>query len=134
MTKTLDRKARQRELIAKHGQQLLAIFPDAKERDPVALCKQLRRLDARGAELALRLCNGPQFAEGEYERIAEDLLAKVNELLGNMAGKGHVPVFINGDPRGYALKIDDWYVREHDLQIHRDWGGYGILAPEITGD
>jgi len=37
-------------------------------------------------------------------------------------------VFINGDPRGYALKIKDEFVRENNLTIYQDWGGYGILA------
>jgi len=32
--------------------------------------------------------------------------------------------------RGYALKIDDEFVK--GKQIHRDMGGYGILAPEIN--
>jgi hypothetical protein len=43
-----------------------------------------------------------------------------------------VPIFHNGDPRGYALKIREEYVREHALDIHRDWGGYGILAPDLS--
>jgi hypothetical protein len=45
-----------------------------------------------------------------------------------------VPVFVNGDPRGYALKIQDEYVSENSLDIHRDMGGYGILAPDLSDD
>jgi len=41
-------------------------------------------------------------------------------------------VFINGDPRGYALKINDKYVRENQLRIYSDMGGYGIIAPEFN--
>lgn len=41
-------------------------------------------------------------------------------------------VFVNLDPRGYALKIDDEYMRAHNLKLHTDMGGYGILAPEIN--
>ena len=44
-----------------------------------------------------------------------------------------IPVFINGDPRGYALKIKEEYVRKHNLKIYRDFGGYGIIAPEFDG-
>lgn len=40
-----------------------------------------------------------------------------------------VPIFINRDPRGYQLKIDDAYAA--GLVIHKDWGGYGIIAPDI---
>ncbi len=42
-----------------------------------------------------------------------------------------VPVFINRDPRGYALKINDEWMTEHDAKLEKDWGGYGLLAPEI---
>jgi hypothetical protein len=122
MTKT------QKQSIEKHGKDLLAIFPKATERDPVELCRKLRRLEAKGAAIALRLCNGPEYPEGESDRLVDALLGKVNELLGNHA----VPVFINLDPRGYALKIDDEWMREHrEFSLHTDWGGYGIIAPEI---
>jgi len=36
------------------------------------------------------------------------------------------------DPRGYALKLDDEWTRANAPHIHRDWGGYGILAPDLT--
>ncbi len=35
--------------------------------------------------------------------------------------------FINRDPRGYALKLD---VPGERLEMHRDFGGYYILAPD----
>jgi len=47
-----------------------------------------------------------------------------------MAEDGMIPVFFNSDPRGYALKIKDDYTR--DITIYRDWGGYGILAPDFS--
>jgi hypothetical protein len=43
-----------------------------------------------------------------------------------------VAVFVNQDPRGYALKIDDEYMRAHSLDLERDGGEYGILAPDLT--
>lgn len=113
--------------IEAHGRDLLAIFPNAIEQDPVKLCKKLRRLESKGAAIALRLCNGPEYAEGEQERITYDLLRKVNILLAN----ANTPIFINLDPRGYALKIPDEYMRAHDIKLHRDWGGYGIIAPDF---
>jgi len=24
-------------------------------------------------------------------------------------------------------------MRAHNVDLHRDWGGYGILAPDLTG-
>lgn len=164
----------QTESIAKHGRNLLAIFPNATERDPVSLCKKLRRLEKQGEQIALRLCNGPQYPEGEQERLTDALLLKVNTLLGNVheyqpktgapcscrrgvqrdncpacEGTGQqidfgrirnksplIPVFINLDPRGYALKIDDEWMRANqgkwgDDNLTTDWGGYGLIAPEI---
>lgn len=117
--------------IVTHGQQLLAIFPGATERDPVKLCKALRRLEAKAAAIALRLCNGPEFPGGhdQVDSLCDAILGKANALLGNES----VPVFINRDPRGYTLKISDIWMRCFNLKLTTDWGGYGILAPEIDG-
>lgn len=49
--------------IAQHGQNLLAIFPDASERDPVKLCKKLRKLETVAAAIGLQLCNGPELQQ-----------------------------------------------------------------------
>lgn len=113
--------------IEQHGRNLLAIFPNATERDPVKLCKKLRRIEAEGAAFALRLCNGPEF-ESEEAQDAEHcrILDKARAIL----GKGGPTIFLNQDPRGYALKIHDGAAR--NLVIHKDWGGYGIIAPEIN--
>lgn len=72
----------------------------------------------------------------EYERRQEAIEQSVKRLFG-----GNLPAgfFINGDPRGYALKIDPGQSYESDFHpeyvpegMHKDWGGYGILAPEIN--
>lgn len=126
--------------IIQHGNNLLRIFPKATERDPGTLCRKLRRLEAKAAALALRGCNGPEWdSEEEQEAAYEAVICKVNALLGNpMCGPGrYVPVFINRDPRdprgprGYALKIDDAWMTANDAKLEKDWGGYGLLAPEI---
>lgn len=116
---------KQASAIVQHGLNLLSIFQNATERDPIKLCKKLRRIEAEGAAFALRLCNGPEFespeaAEAENERI----ISKARAILG-----GGPTIFLNQDPRGYALKIRDDAAR--NLVIHKDWGGYGIIAPEI---
>lgn len=162
--------ASREERIRKHGLQLLAIFPNAKEADPVKLCKKLRRLELKANQAAVDLCNVPNYQD-KADAIFEDVGAKVNDLLGNKReyqpktgarcscrpgvqrdncsaceGTGHcidfkrirnapplVPVIINRDPRGYALKIDDaWFVNAvRGANLHTDMGGYGIIAPEI---
>lgn len=118
----------QEDAIRQHGINLLALFPRATERDPIKLCKKLRQLDGKAAALAMRQCNGPEFASEEaLENQYEAILHQVNGLLGNKS----VPVFINRDPRGYQLKIRSEYMQPH-IKLHRDWGGYGIIAPEIN--
>lgn len=118
----------QQEAIRQHGLNLLDLFPRATEGDPVKLCKKLRKLEGKAAALALRQCNGPEFASEEaLESQYEAILHQVNGLLCNRA----VPVFINRDPRGYQLKIECGYMQPH-VRLHRDWGGYGIIAPEIN--
>ena len=112
------------ERINRHGAQLLAIFPDATEKNPVALCKKLRRLETEGENYAVAYCNGSITGE-QWEERQERLLNRVNKLLGNDSA----PVFVNGDPRGYALKTED----DPGGDLHRDWGGYGILAPDCDG-
>jgi hypothetical protein len=105
-----------------HGEALLRIFPEAAERDPEKLCRKLRRLERLGEALGVRLCNGPNFAEVEADAIESDIVAKANALLGTDR------VWLNRDPRGYALKID---LRRNE-KLHRDWGGYGIIAPDLS--
>jgi hypothetical protein len=129
-------KQRQYEQIKAHGENLLHLFPNATERDPIALCKKLRRLEAKTSRITTDYCNG-DFDAGEngekLDAALDPILAKVNAILGN-TGKNPVPVFVNRDPRGYALKIDDVWIHNKQARIYSDWGGYGIIAPEITGD
>jgi hypothetical protein len=127
--------------VMEHGRNLLAVFPHATERDPVKLCKRLRKLERKGAALALRLCNGPEFAEGKDDEIEAAIMAELDGLLYYKVA--HVPVFLNRDPRGYALKIDEAWMRvspasaafglgEERARLYKDFGGYGIIAPDLT--
>ena len=63
----------------------------------------------------------------------------INSAVRAVFGGVLIPAFfVNGDPRGYALKIDNEKPEGRALieavKMHTDWGGYGILSPEITGD
>ena len=84
--KKQDRDEMYRRII-EHGNNLLAIFPNAAIQEPVLLCRLL----------------------GITE---EDVM------------------FINRDPRGYALKLTEEFSK--DKRIYKDWGGYGIIAPDFT--
>lgn len=126
MTTKSERKVKQYQAIRDHGENLLRIFPDAMEKDPITLCKKLRKIEGSASRIALAVCNGAL-----QESPDQDWRDHYRALLARLLKPGAVPIKINGDPRGYALKIDDQYVREHNLKIHTDWGGYGIIAPEI---
>ena len=38
---------------------------------------------------------------------------------------------INGDPRGYAFKFTQEFTNENIENMYRDFGGYGIVAPDF---
>jgi len=122
------RTQEKKERILRHGFALQRIFPATKSMGPVSLVEALQRLEKRAHKLAEDECNRP-LPEGYADRVQAKIERELDALLDFKRAK--VPVFVNGDPRGYALKIEDGYVRDHNLDIHRDWGGYGILCPEF---
>ena len=126
--KKAEREIMHRNII-EHGKNLLAIFPAANIQDPVYLCKRLRFYECKAEASTTTLCNGCLESLQEYhEKTLERIENKVRRLLGLQPC--FLPLFINRDPRGYALKLSDSYVK--DLRIYKDWGGYGILAPDFT--
>jgi len=127
-------KKAQLEQIIKHGENLNAIFNTGLE--PLVLCKKLRRLENKAHKLALDYCNGENGVNTENWEIKQaPILAAVRKILFSK-GFDNSPlqwsIFINGDARGYALKIKDSVVRNRNLNIYCDMGGYGILAPDLT--
>lgn len=123
------------EAVIRHGNSLLAVFTECTEKDPVVLCKKLRRIEAQATQVSERLCNGEIAQDGadvRYRAIAKRLgllLVPSHSLAADM-------IHINRDPRGYALKLDDEWTREWNktaaIPIQTDWGQYGILAPDLT--
>jgi hypothetical protein len=131
----MNKKDRMREQILNHGFALKRIFfGDARYEGigPVELCKKVHRLEGKAHRLAEDYCNGIIDIDLEFEDRQESKIMKSLDKILNYKAQG-IPVIFNGDPRGYALKIDDEYVKDHNLDIHRDWGGYGIIAPEFDG-
>lgn len=119
------------EAITNHGAALLRAFPDCTERDPVVLCKKLRRIETRAHRAAEQYCNGDIEME-DYERLAKRALDSAIMLLRPAAtdDQATAAIYINSDPRGYALKLREDFARKHEIQ--RDLGGYGLLAPNLT--
>lgn len=126
--KKIERETMTRNII-EHGKNLLAIFPDATIQDPVYLCKRLRFYERKAESSTTALCNGCiESLQVYHEQALERVESKVLKLLGLQSC--FLPLFINRDPRGYAIKLSDSYVK--NLRIYKDWGGYGILAPDFT--
>ena len=124
----MNKKQRRDEQILQHGLKLKRIF-GLEDIGPVTLCKKLHRLEMKAHRMAEDYCNGLYETDEYFEKKENGSLKALDRIL-HFTEKG-IPCFINSDPRGYALKIEDAYVREHKLDIYRDWGGYGILAPEF---
>ena len=117
--------------ITKHGQNLKAVFNLDQDIDPVKLCKRLFRLENKAHKLAEDFCNG-EIDQLEWDQKADKILTKVEAIFQN---KANGFIFVNGDARGYSLKILEEFTtalrNRSNVNIHRDWGGYGILAPDF---
>lgn len=99
-------------------------------RSPESILRCLRRLENRVNAAATTQCNGSSYGgqpyrdDAAWERFITHTTAEVGRILGSVP-RGF---FVNTDPRGYALKIEG----ELPEGMHRDWGGYGILAPDFN--
>jgi hypothetical protein len=111
--------------ILKHGLDLISIFPECIEKEPAKLCKKLIKIERKASKLSTDYCNGV-ISSKVFDTQDAELFLKLKDTLGEA---GPI-VFINSDPRGYALKIDDSSCK--NLSIYKDWGGYGIIAPDFT--
>lgn len=100
---------------------------------------KLKRLENKATILNTKECNGEiTTEEGNFQsvRISAHVkfLFKDNSLINWL-------FYYNGDPRGYALKIDFGKsekmekITKDDEELfkafYKDFGGYGILAPEF---
>ena len=127
--------------ILAHGQNLNAIFNTGIE--PITLCKKLHRLEKKAAHATTCLCNTntlnlielnrstgydvKQATEEEQKVFFDKITKDIHKILGEESKE---VVFINFDPRGYALKLRSEFVKNKNIMT--DWGGYGILAPDFT--
>lgn len=118
-------KAQKKELyenITAHGNNLKNLFKLDNSVDSVKLCKSLFKLENQAQKLALEYCN-----YGNLDNSAVESILKKAGVLLNITDTNQI--FFNGDARGYALKISDDFCK--DKEIFKDWGGYGILAPDF---
>ncbi len=128
MKTTTSKKETMYANILKHGENLNAIFNTGI--DPIKLSKKLFSLENKAHQLSTDYCNGDNNVTTEnFGEKAGVILMQVRKVLNCT---DNYPIFLNGDARGYALKIKDDYVRKTNMVIYTDWGGYGILAPDFT--
>lgn len=92
----------------------------------LALWRQLRRIESWLSIYSVKYCNG-DIDTGKWEAIKDQAQNRLSRVFGGRIPDG---IFINGDPRGYALKLDNEKVQLPE-GMEKDWGGYGILAAEI---
>lgn len=124
------KKERMYERIENHGEKLLVIFPNASEQDPILLSKAALKLERFIHQAELDDCNGTASDESVAKR-EEAARRRFQKLFGT---KLEGDFFINGDARGYTLKVKDSAMRKQNIDLPRDWGGYGIIAPDLTED
>jgi len=87
------------------------------------LYSKLKHLENQANKICVMDCNG-EINKNIADKKLNAIKAKVSALLPELK-----TIFINGDPRGYSLKIKESEAKE--IGIYQDWGGYGILAPEF---
>jgi len=116
--------------IIEHGKNLKRVFNLDDSINEIELCKKLFRIENKASFIAEAWCSHVNETEEEQEKIINDILNKVDKLL-NFKSQ-NIPVFFNGDPRGFTLKIEDSYMKENKIYpFYSDWGGYGIIAPSF---
>jgi hypothetical protein len=132
ISKPMNKKRRKIAELTRHYQALQRLYDlcGGGKSNGRAISSRLLSLEHTATRFTTMLCNG----EGDESNNEQQLTAiekRVNAIFNNNL-KGFL---INRDPRGYALKIDDAILKANysECNLHRDMGGYGILAPEITG-
>lgn len=111
---------------------LIDCFKIGENYKPLQLWNLLKGFENHLMRLNEMDCNG-EGNEERNENARRQTLEKVNLILEN--DKFNIPIFVNTDPRGYALKIESDFMSKCDNdsvfnKIHRDMRGYGILSPD----
>lgn len=87
--------------------------------------RRVRRAECRVTTANELSCEG-RISETRLEKIRKGALNNVLKCFQN-PDLIAADLFVNGDPRGYALKLK---LEDRRVDLYTDWGGYGIVAPE----
>ena len=123
-------KAENAEQLFRHVCNLQTLTGVGSYHDALDLYKKLHRLETRVHRENEDDCNGTTgLSESQETARDKRRFNKFQSLLPDVTG-----LFINGDPRGYSLKMHVKQTQElfdKGINLYRDWGGYGILAPKF---
>jgi hypothetical protein len=87
------------------------------------LWRKLRTIEQQASNLAAASCNG-DITDEQWQSVKAHIQDRVITVLGGLPPG----FFVNGDPRGYALKLEPGSV---PFPLHEDRGRYQLLAPVI---
>ena len=138
MPTTLNRRERKAAQLLAHyatcEKLAIALGMPSSKADGRKISIALWKLEQSGQRMALALCNDSSYTYEKADMITDLIKYRIGLLLGKIPPG----FFVNRDPRGYALKIDPenklGALLIADAGLQTDWGGYGILSPEINGD
>ena len=133
-----NQRDRMKAEIEQHGARLVALFPRLAARGADKAARAVHRLETAARRDAELWCNG-EIEEAEYFSREARTLDRLDRLTGWRAAG--VPVFVNSDPRGVALKVAGELDGGATVErfpalagVLRDWGGDYMLAPTFTGE
>ena len=128
---------------AQHHRSLETLRAESCTLSGLQLWRKLVQLEKLAHAGATASCNGenirifwPLFGPRDYdfqsdENAWENLCKVAVDCVRNVFGRVPDGFFVNGDARGYALKLDPDKTTI-PAGMHTDWGRNGILAAEIN--
>lgn len=118
-------EARNAVTLVNHLKNLDSMLIESPGPYPFTVYEELVKLENRANQICTKQCNG-EGDENKLERSLEKIEKRVKSIFKPEFAEA---IFINGDPRGYSLKMKEYKAKETGL--YQDWGGYGILAPKL---
>jgi hypothetical protein len=141
MNSSAQKQVIERERIA-HHRALETLRDPSCSKSGIQLWRKLCEIERLAHAGATASCNGeriqiswPLFGVREYdfnrdENAWDALTGVATDCVRNVFGCVPAGFFVNGDARGYALKLDPEKVTV-PAGMHTDWGRNGILAARI---
>lgn len=148
--KTMTKKERRQEQLNRHYKALeaLSVKTCGALQNGKKLSVKLLKIEQMAHQVAEAYCNGDSVIlrfdgslplelrfssdESAWDKASSAIAEQVRKLFGGALPFGF---FVNGDPRGCALKLNNETEEQRELiadcGLQRDWGGYGLLAPRI---